>query len=58
MQAMINFMIIFLIVVPAAALIYIIKSFWDISRTRKQTQEKLMDIITEYEIKNNGGDEK
>ena len=58
MQAMINFMIIFLIVVPAAAVIYIIKSFWDISRTRKQTQEKLMDIITEYEIKNNGGDEK
>ena len=58
MQAMINFMIIFLIVVPAAALIYIIKSFRDISRTRKQTQEKLMDIITEYEIKNNNGDEK
>lgn len=57
MQAMINFMIIFLIVVPAA-LIYIIKSLRDVSKTRKQTQEKLMDIITEYEIKNNNGDEK
>lgn len=58
MQAMINFMIIFLIVIPAAALIYIIKSLRDVSKTRKQTQEKLMDIITEYEIKNNNGDEK
>lgn len=58
MQAMINFMIIFLIAAPAAALIYIIKSFRDISKTRKQTQERLMDIITEYEIKNNSGDEK
>lgn len=52
MQAMMNFIIVFCIIVPLAALIFIIKTFADSRKARNRTQEKLMDIITEYQIKN------
>lgn len=61
MRVMIDFIIIFCVAVPVIALMNIIRIIILQKKTEKKNHEKLMDILTEYQImaeKNNGSEDK
>jgi hypothetical protein len=51
LQAMINFTVIFCIAVPIIALANIIRIIVSDRKSKRENHEKLMDILTEYQIK-------